>query len=103
MNQAFQQKQKKCTTRTEEQLRIKKHAFTFLHFRNYLKDNGGFILFLFYFILFYMKQSTDGLLAEEKEIEKEKSQGLWSKSKANISLPSFEAMNLNTTRDYKRS
>lgn len=50
-----------------------------------------------------MKQSTDGLLAEEKEIEKEKSQGLWSKSKANISLPSFEAMKLNTTRDYKRS
>mgnify|MGYP006964533595 CR=1 FL=1 len=44
-----------------------------------------------------MKQSTDGLLAEEKEIEKEKSQGLWSKSKANISLPSFEAMKLNTT------
>lgn len=50
-----------------------------------------------------MKQSTDGLLAEEKEIETEKSQGLWSKSKANISLPSFEAMKLNTTRDYKRS
>lgn len=51
-----------------------------------------------------MKQSTDGLLAEEKEIEKEKSQGLWSESKANISLPSFEAiMKLNTTRDYKRS
>lgn len=50
-----------------------------------------------------MKQSTDGLLAEEKEIEKEKSEGLWSKSKANISLPAFEAMKLNTTRDYKRS
>lgn len=44
-----------------------------------------------------MKQSTDGLLAEEKEIEKEKSQGLWGESKANISLPSFEAMKLNTT------
>ena len=45
------------------------------------------IFYFIIFILFYMKQSTDGLLAEEKEIEKEKSQGLWSKSKANISPP----------------
>lgn len=49
-----------------------------------------------------MKQSTDGLLAEEEEIEKEKSQGLWKKNKANISLPSLEVMKFNTTRDYKR-